>query len=121
MAAFSYAQAPPVPAPPAVLTVTTSNIPNSGTQVVRILSATIPPGAASTWHTHPSPPFAYVIEGAVVIESDTHPPIEVKAGHAIAEPTGEIIRAVNRGPVPTKLVIFYVAPPGTPFLEEVRR
>ncbi len=121
MAAFSYAQAPPVSAPPAVLTVTTSNIPNSGTQVVRILSATIPPGAASTWHTHPSPPLAYVIEGAVVIESDTRPPIEVKAGHAIAEPTGEIIRAVNRGPVPTKLVIFYVAPPGTPFLEEVRR
>ncbi len=43
VAAFSYAQAPPVSAPPAVLTVTTSNIPNSGTQVVRILSATIPP------------------------------------------------------------------------------
>ncbi len=86
---------------------------------LRSLAYSLPPGAASTWHTHPSPPFAYVIEGAVVIESES--PIEVKAGHAIAEPTCEIIRAVNRGPVPTKLVIFYVAPPLTPFLEEVRR
>jgi hypothetical protein len=56
-----------------------------------------------------------------VIESEVRPSIEVTAGHAIAEPTGEVIRAINRGTVPTKLVIFYVAPPGMPFLEEVRR
>jgi hypothetical protein len=106
---------------------------------VRILTAT-----TSTWHTHSSPPFAYVIEGAVVIESKARPPIEVEAGHAIAEPTREVIPApgsgavfvelppagfelgggfgsCRRGTVPTKLVIFYVAPPGTPFLEEVQR
>jgi len=89
IATFSYAQAPTRPEPPAVLTVTTSSIPKADTQEVRILTATLPPGAASTWHTHPSPPFAYVIEGTVVIESETRPPIEVKTGHAIAEPTGE--------------------------------
>jgi quercetin dioxygenase-like cupin family protein len=104
-----------------VLTVTTSSIPKADTQEARNLTATLPPGAASTWHTHPSSPFAYVIEGTVVIESETRPPIEVRTGHAIAEPTGEVIRAVNRGTVPAKLVIFYVAPPRTPFLEEVRR
>ena len=98
---------------PALLTVTTSSIPKSDTQEVRILTATLPPGATSTWHTHPSPPFVYVIEGAM---------IEVNAGRAIAEPTGEVIRAVNRGTVPTKLVIFYVAPPRrTPFLEDPAR
>jgi len=121
VATFSYAQAPTVPEPPALLTVTTSRIPKADTQDVRILPATLPPGAASTWYMHPSPPFAYVIEGTVVIESESRPPSEVKAGHAIAEPTGKVIRAVNRGTVPTKLVIFYVAPPRTPFLEEVRR
>jgi len=78
-----------------------TGIPKSDTQAVRILTATLQPGAASTWHTHPSPPFACVIEGAVVIESEVRPPIEVTAGHAIAEPTGEVIRAVNRGTVPT--------------------
>lgn len=79
----------------------------------------------------------------MVIESKAQPPIELEAGHAIAEPTREVIpapgsgavfvelppagfeldsvRAVNRGTVPTKLVIFYVAPPGTPFLEEAQR
>jgi hypothetical protein len=82
MATFSYAHAPTVPEPPAVLTVTTSSIPKADTQEVRILSATLQPGAASTWHTHPSPPFAYVIEGTVVIESETRPPIVVKTGHA---------------------------------------
>src|SRR2546425_4060205 len=51
-------------------------------------------------------------------ETTPGPATEVKAGHAIAEPTGEVIRAVNRGDVPTKLVILYVAPPRTPFLEE---
>jgi hypothetical protein len=45
----------------------------------------------------------------------------MKAGHAIAEPIGEVIRAVNRGNAPSRLVIFYVAPPQTPFLEEVHR
>jgi len=45
----------------------------------------------------------------------------VKGGHAIAEPTGEVVGAVNRGNVPTELVIFYVAPPQTPFIEEVER
>ncbi len=121
VATFSYAQAPTVPEPPALLTVTTSPHPE-GRHTGRAYS----PGDASTrgattWHMHPSPPFAYVIEGPVVIESETRPPIEVKADHAIAEPTGKVIRAVNGGTVPTKLVIFYVAPPRTPFLEEVRR
>jgi len=48
-----------------VLTVITTSIPKSDTREVRILTATLPPGATSTWHTHPSPPFVYVIEGAV--------------------------------------------------------
>ena len=43
-------------------------------------------------------------------ETTPGPATEVKAGHAIAEPTGEAVRAVNRGDVPTKLVILYVGP-----------
>ena len=65
MAAFSHGQTSPLPAPAAVLTVITTSIPKSDTREVRILTATLPQGATSTWHTHPSPPFVYVIEGAV--------------------------------------------------------
>jgi quercetin dioxygenase-like cupin family protein len=121
VAALTYAQAPPTPAPSAVLSVTTSALPKTDTHEVRIYAATLAPGAASAWHTHPSPPFVYVIEGALVLESEGRPPMEVKAGQAIAEPTGEVIRAVNRGTVPTKVVIFYVGAPRMPFLEEIRR
>ncbi len=65
-----------------------------------------------------SPRFLSLNIPGFIIEADLRPATEVKAGHAIAEPTGEVIRAVNRGDVPTKLVILYVAPPRTPFLEE---
>jgi quercetin dioxygenase-like cupin family protein len=107
--------------PPAVLTLTTSGIPKSDTHEVRILTAALPPGTASTWHTHPAPPFVYVVEGEVVIESEARPPIEVQAGHTIMDPTDEVIRAVNRGTVPTRMPFFrrraaHAVPQGSPAL-----
>jgi quercetin dioxygenase-like cupin family protein len=47
--------------------------------------ADIAPGAATGRHTHPTPRFVYVLEGAVVLEVDGKPPQTFKAGQAFAE------------------------------------
>ena len=52
--------------------------------------ADIPPGAATGRHSHPTPRFVYVIEGAVVVEPDGKPPQTFKAGQAFAEMPDEI-------------------------------
>jgi quercetin dioxygenase-like cupin family protein len=52
--------------------------------------ADIPPGAAAGRHSHPTPRFVYVIEGAVVVELDGKPPQRFQAGQAFAEMPDEI-------------------------------
>jgi quercetin dioxygenase-like cupin family protein len=52
--------------------------------------ADIAPGAATGRHTHPTPRFVYVIEGAVAVEMDGKPPQTFKAGQAFAELPNEI-------------------------------
>lgn len=47
--------------------------------------ADLAPGAATGRHTHPTPRFVYVLEGAVVLELDGKPPQTFKAGQAFAE------------------------------------
>jgi quercetin dioxygenase-like cupin family protein len=52
--------------------------------------ADIPPGAATGRHSHPTPRFVYVIEGAVVVELDGKPPQTFKTGQAFAEMPDQI-------------------------------
>jgi quercetin dioxygenase-like cupin family protein len=52
--------------------------------------ADVAPGAATGRHTHPTPRFVYVIEGAVVLELDGRSPQTFKAGQAFAEMPNEI-------------------------------
>ena len=47
--------------------------------------ADLPPGAATGRHTHPTPRFVYVLEGAVVLEMDGKPPQTFRTGEAFAE------------------------------------
>jgi quercetin dioxygenase-like cupin family protein len=51
--------------------------------------ADIAPGAATGRHSHPTPRFVYVIEGAVVLELDGKSPQTFKAGQAFAEMPNE--------------------------------
>jgi quercetin dioxygenase-like cupin family protein len=47
--------------------------------------ADIAPGAATGRHSHPTPRFVYVLEGAVVLEMDGEAQETFKAGQAFAE------------------------------------
>ena len=52
--------------------------------------ADIAPSAATGRHSHPTPRFVYVIEGAVVLDLDGKLPQTFKAGQAFAEMPDEI-------------------------------
>jgi len=60
----------------------------------------------------------YVLEGTFTLELKGRPPIAVKAGEALVEPPDTEMVGYNRSTTdPTRVVIFYVATPGTPFLD----
>jgi quercetin dioxygenase-like cupin family protein len=52
--------------------------------------ADIPPSASTGRHSHPTPRFVYVIEGAVVYEVDGKQPQTFKTGEAYVEMPGEV-------------------------------
>lgn len=81
---------------------------------VRVRTSTIQPGAMGQWHTHPTPPIVYVVEGTLSVERKDGETVHTQAGQAVIEPINTIIRATNKGQTPVKLVIFQVSPPEVP-------
>lgn len=75
----------------------------------------IAPGASTGKHTHPTPRFVYVVEGAVVLEMDGKPPETFKAGQAFAEPPNSVHKLRNASSTePAKALGFQYAGKGQP-------
>jgi quercetin dioxygenase-like cupin family protein len=75
--------------------------------------ADIAPGAATGRHSHPTPRFVYVIEGAVVLEVDGKPPQPFKAGQAYVEMPNEVHNFRNASTTePAKALGFQYAGKG---------
>jgi quercetin dioxygenase-like cupin family protein len=75
--------------------------------------ADIASGAATGRHSHPTPRFVYVIEGAVVLELDGKSPQTFKAGQAFAEMPSEIHNFRNASTTePAKALGFQYARKG---------
>ena len=81
---------------------------------VRLVTATIPPGAVGKWHTYPNHPVVYVAEGTVTVEFRDREPKVYNAGDGFVEPINTVLRGANKGPTPVKLVIFQLSPPEVP-------
>ena len=93
-------------------------LPRDEKQFVRVLTATFKPGDKTVTHTHRYPVTVYVMEGAFTLELKGQPPIVVKAGEALVEPPNVEMTGYNRSATElTKVVIFYVSTPNTPFLD----
>jgi len=93
-------------------------MPRDEQQSVRIMTATFKPGDQTVRHTHRFPVAVYVLEGTFTLELKGRPPIAVKAGEALVEPPDTEMVGYNRSTTePARVVIFYVATPGTPFLD----
>ena len=62
----------------------------------------------------------YILEGAFTLEMEGRQPVTIKAGQAMVEPPNVKMTGYNRSTTePMKVMIFYVADPGTPFLNPV--
>lgn len=105
-------------APRAILEELTKALPKTPEHLIRVLEATVQPGDASVWHTHRSPPIVYVIEGTFRLEMDGRPPVTLTAGQSMVEPLGVVMRAVNPGDKPHKLLLIQISAPDEPFLDE---
>jgi len=95
-----------------------TGMPKADRQEVRVLTATFRPGDKTVYHTHRFPVTVYVLEGTFTLELDGRAPIVVKAGEALVEPPHVPMTGYNRSTTEsTKVVIFYVSDPETPFLD----
>jgi quercetin dioxygenase-like cupin family protein len=111
-------QAPAVShAPPLtyVLKEVTTDFPKADQLEARVRTSTIQPGAVGEWHTHAIPVIVYVLEGTLSIEVKDKGTMQHKGGEAAMEPINTVLRAMNQGQAPVKLVIFQVSPPEVPF------
>jgi quercetin dioxygenase-like cupin family protein len=95
-------------------------MPRGERQEVQVLTATIAPGQATVFHTHRFPVTVYVLEGVFTLEMEGREVITVPAGSALVEPPHVRMTGYNRsGREALRVLIVYVAEPGTPFLDPI--
>jgi quercetin dioxygenase-like cupin family protein len=63
----------------------TTDLADLGNKQMHVWVADIAPGAATGRHSHPTPRFVYVVQGAVVVEMDGKPAETFEAGRAFVE------------------------------------
>jgi quercetin dioxygenase-like cupin family protein len=104
--------------PNLVLQQTVEGLPSDAKQTVRVLTATFKPGDKTVYHTHRFPVTVYVLEGSFTLDLKDRPPLTVRAGEAMVEPPNVAMTGYNPSATePTRVVIFYVSTPDTPFLD----
>jgi quercetin dioxygenase-like cupin family protein len=80
----------------------------------------IPPGAAEGKHIHPADVFFFILEGAITQEIDGKPTVDLKAGDVVHVPPNTVHQATNKGSVPAKLAVVFVAEKGKPLTTPVK-
>ena len=79
------------------------------------------PGGALGRHFHPGPELLYVLEGALVLEQDGHPPVILKAGESGYLPFKHIHTARNASHTEqVKVLVFLVGEKGQPIITLVQ-
>jgi quercetin dioxygenase-like cupin family protein len=113
----ALAQQPPA-RPETRLQQVVTGMPRGERQEIQLLTATIAPGQSTPFHTHRFPVTVLVLEGTFTLEMEGHPTAVVPAGGSMVEPPNVRMTGYNRHATePARVVIFYVADPGTPFLD----
>ena len=105
--------------PTVILRETVEGMPRGERQEVQVLAATIPVGQSTVFHTHRFPVTVHVLDGVFTLEVEGREAVTVRAGRSLVEPANVRMTGHNRGGEATRLLIFYVADPGTPFLDPV--
>jgi quercetin dioxygenase-like cupin family protein len=80
----------------------------------------LPPGSAEVRHTHPAEVYVFVQEGAISLETEGKPTATFKAGDVFYIAPGRIHQAANKGNVPARLAVVFVAEKGKPLTTQVQ-
>lgn len=104
--------------PNLVLEQLVAGLPRDDKQSVRVLTASFKPGDKTVTHTRRFPVTVYVLEGSFALALKGQAPVTVTTGEAMVEPPNVEMTGYNPSATePTKVVIFYVSTPNTPFLD----
>ena len=76
----------------------TTDLADLGNRKMQVWIADIGPGAATGRHSHPTPRFVYVVQGAVVVEMDNKPAQTFAAGPAFVETPNAVHNFRNASP-----------------------
>ena len=88
---------------------------------IMMYRAELVPGGALGRHFHPGPELLYVLEGALVLEQDGHPPVTLKVGDSAHLPFKHIHKAKNASTTePVKVLAFLVGEKGQPIITFVQ-
>ena len=86
-----------------------------------IYVAELAPGAAAGKHFHPGPEFAYILDGALILENEGQAPKTFKAGEAFHNPAKIVHDAKNASTTgPTKVLVFMLIEKGQPLATPVQ-
>jgi quercetin dioxygenase-like cupin family protein len=103
--------------PGVILRETVEGMPRGERQEVAVLGVTLRPGQGTAPRTHRFPVVVHVLDGTYTLEAEGRDPVTVRAGRSVVEPANVRMTGHNRGDEATRLLIFRVADPGTPFLD----
>jgi quercetin dioxygenase-like cupin family protein len=103
--------------PSVILRETVEGMPRGERQEVLVLAATLRPGQSTAPRTHRFPVVVHVLDGVFTLEVEGREAVTVRAGRSVVEPANVRMTGHNRGDEATRLLIFRVADPGTPFLD----
>jgi quercetin dioxygenase-like cupin family protein len=119
---FSHAQAPAGTGTPAKAGAVKREealrhlLPDLPGKEVTVVTISYPPGAGSPPHRHPGSVVGYVLEGALVMQMDGHPPVTYHAGQSFYEAPNQL-HAVSRNASttrPARLLAFVITGQGQP-------
>src|SRR3712207_9355337 len=106
-AAQAQQPAPQPSGPNFILKQVTPTLPTKEQLEVRVRASTIQPGAVGVWHTHPSPPIVYVLEGTLSVERrDTGEVVHTQVGRVAGEPLNTLHPGPHKGEKPCRFGIF---------------
>jgi quercetin dioxygenase-like cupin family protein len=82
--------------------------------------AEIIPGGVATKHFHPGPELAYVLQGTLILEPEGQPPMTLKAGESLHNPSKAVHSARNGSTTePVKILVVLIGEKGQPLATPV--
>lgn len=82
---------------------------------VQSLIVEIPPGGETGWHYHPVPAYAYILAGAIEVESETGEKRIFRAGESFAEMVNRKHDGRVVGNEPVRILMIVTGEAGKPF------